>query len=94
MNRKRANKICHSKEKPNRLDVAFYLKAELGIVDKTMLITANIERTSCILPYTRYTKVSYLVLNILFASYVSGSLFNLLFNQHISAEQKNKWDLK
>lgn len=59
-----------------------------------MFVTANIEPASCILPYTRYTKVNYLVLNILLASYVSGSLFNLLFNQHILPELKNKWDLK
>lgn len=59
-----------------------------------MFVTANIEITSCILLYTRYTKISYLVLNIIFASYVSGSLFNLLLNQHIPPELKNKWDLK
>ena len=33
-----ANKIYHSKEKTNKLDAAFYLKAELGIVTSSQCL--------------------------------------------------------
>lgn len=94
MNRKRANKISHSKDKTNRLDVAFYLKAELGIVISRQCLLQRILKQSSASCFTLVLNIYTKVLNILFASYVSGSLFNLLFNQYIPPELKNKWDLK